>query len=231
MNGSLGLSHTKWSQSFLPLSYFSATLEEVFLHLGEEAEDTTSTEDQRQFETSGSGRPKDNAQRISGYEFEEVRTNKSSWQTFKGLIKIRILNKLRDPGLAIAQLLLPIAFCVVGVYVATQLETPISILKQPAPQKMSSKSLYPKDNQGFFYGFQNLSGAPLLDFEKNMPRKLNLINRTVNYTGLLDYEKDLAIFQVWSPTFFPLFTTKRHSTVSLFLRSTFRYRNASEGYH
>ena len=94
----------------MPLSYFSATLEEVFLRLGEEAEDTASTEDQRQFETSGSGRPKDNAQRISGYEFEEVRTNKSSWQTFKGLIKIRILNKLRDPGLAIAQLLLPIAF-------------------------------------------------------------------------------------------------------------------------
>ena len=94
------------------------TLEEVFLRLGDEVEDTSETSSQSQKEPNeilyGAT---DDTEKIVGYEFEKVKTEKSSWQTFKALAKIRLLNKMREPGLLFVQNIMPIAYLTLGIYI------------------------------------------------------------------------------------------------------------------
>ena len=95
------------------------TLEEVFLRLGDESEDTSATSSQSQKEPNESlYGATDDTEKIVGYEFEKVKTEKKSWQTFKALAKIRLLNKMREPGLVFVQNIMPIAYLTLGIFIA-----------------------------------------------------------------------------------------------------------------
>ena len=61
------------------------------------------------------------------------------------------------------------------------------------PLHLSSQSVYPTDND--FYGYQNLTGQSLQNFEDHFPRAANHIPESVNYSGLVDYKSDYGVFK------------------------------------
>lgn len=91
------------------------TLEEVFLRLGDEAVDELGSEKR---DMNGYGSTKD-TDRIVGYEFDAVKTERNAWQTFKALAYIRMINKLREPAMVFVQFILPIGYAALGIYLST----------------------------------------------------------------------------------------------------------------
>ena len=91
------------------------TLEEVFLRLGDEPAVDNNSENNG---INHYGSTKD-TDRIVGYEFDAVKTERNAWQTFKALAYIRMINKLREPAMVFVQFILPIGYAALGIYLST----------------------------------------------------------------------------------------------------------------
>lgn len=178
------------------------TLEEVFLHIGEEEEiednDTTNiissfrekttrqlslgAEDILDIPSTSNARPKD--KNTSGYSFESIETHKSTWQMFKALLYLRTLIRFREPGMFFIQIVMPVAYICLGVY--------LSDLSNPKVDKDSEAALTPQmyrdDFNPYFYGYQSVSQSDSSfesDFENFTGKPLDKINYDVKFPELL----------------------------------------------
>ena len=93
------------------------TLEEVFLRLGDE--DITAQEEDNDKNGVRDYQSTKDTDRIVGYEFDAIKTQRSSWQTFKALAYVRMINKLREPAQVFVQFILPIGYAALGIYLST----------------------------------------------------------------------------------------------------------------
>merc|ERR1712106_336791 len=137
------------------------TLEEVFLHLGEEEEaddnDTanadTSIRDKamtRQLSVGSENTlkvPENHSKdkNASGYSFEAVETHKSSWQMFKALVYLRTLMRFREPAMFFVQIVMPVIYICLGVF--------LSDLSEPNVNQDNEAILTPHMYEDDFYPY------------------------------------------------------------------------------
>ena len=118
----------------------------------------------------------------SGYSFQAVETHKSSWQIFKSLLWLRTLIRFREPGMFFVQIVMPIAFICLGVF--------LSDMSNPQADKDSQAILTPQMYSDFdphIYGFQNVKSDPqfVSSFEKFNGKPLDIIEDDVEFPNLL----------------------------------------------
>lgn len=168
------------------------TLEEVFLRLGEQEEEEKTEEpngtrpdlNRLGSISSAAGGAKDETPasiKDSGYKFERITTQKSSWQTYKALVWIRFLKKFRDPGSIFVQMVLPIVYIIVGIGLTS--------ISKPGTSKddalMVTNSMYRNAFQPHLYGYQNFTAHPIPEFADNLDL-FQLIPSTYSYSDLMN---------------------------------------------
>ena len=103
--GSLGISSYGVSMT---------TLEEVFLHLGEEERQ----EEKRKVSDNTTPDDLPNGANNTGYSFESVEISKSSWETFWALTKLRFIMRFREPAMFFVQIVMPVLYICLGVFLS-----------------------------------------------------------------------------------------------------------------
>ena len=163
------------------------TLEEVFLHLGEEEEE----EERRK--TSKSSLPDTGSTSngvngaTNGYSFESVETQKSRAATFWALIKLRMIMKVREPAMFFVQIVMPILYISLGVFLSDLGGND----NGPSPSVDLVPDLYNSIYQPNLFGFQQSEGSsdipPLLTFLASYTGEpLRVINSSVDFSELVD---------------------------------------------
>ena len=177
------------SQGSLGVSSYGVsmtTLEEVFLHLGEEEE-----EEERRKTSKSSFPEKENGVNgnaaSNGYSFESVETEKSTWETFWALIKLRMIMKVREPAMFFVQIVMPILYISLGVFLSDLGGND----NGPSPSVELVPGLYNSIYQPNLFGFKQAEGSsdipPLLNFLKDYSGEpLKVINSSVEFSELVD---------------------------------------------
>ena len=87
------------------------------------------------------------------YSFESVETNKSNWQAYKAMLYVRFITKFREPAVILWFLVIPVAFCAVGIYLSG-----LGTKSDPMDKELQiSPSIYTPHP----YGFQNYTQSSL----------------------------------------------------------------------
>ena len=173
------------------------TLEEVFLRLGEE-EEISSLKTEVCSETillvdeEAQEREEDETEPET---FMPVSTSdKSGWRQFRAMVAVRVLNKLREPSILFVQIVLPVIYICLGIY-----------LQSGSPPKTGSDTdrhlsptLYINSYTPALFGVQNVTedfndfieeftGSPVLDIDTNVDFK-DLISQ--NLMGVIKRKSD-----------------------------------------
>ena len=138
------------------------TLEEVFLRLGEKEEFSGDFSEAKSESDNNSQSILLESQSTSasvqtGPEpnaFHPVRTSeKSAWRQFRAMVRLRIVNKLREPSALFVQIVLPVFYICMGIFL--QSFGPSTVGNDHTA--VLSPALYKKSYQPHLFGVQNVS--------------------------------------------------------------------------
>ena len=165
------------------------TLEEVFLHLGEEEEQeekgaTPALTLNGSAVVNGSA-PVNGSADTLGFSFQAAETHKSAWQMFWALTYLRFIMRFREPAMFFVQIVMPIIYISLGVF--------LSNLSKPSagtsPSVDLSPSLYTPVYQplyGYWPPTPTSSPPDFLNFlEDYTGQPLKTVNSSLDFPDLL----------------------------------------------